>query len=654
MRHFSGSLAGRPWVGHVVETPADLRDFEDWVRRQAEHGTSVAVDSETCGLKIYAWGRGFLRLAQFGTEDEAFALPIERGRVYVESAAWALRTLPDLTGHNWAGFDAQVFDVHVKVPLEETCAKATDTQIMAKLIDPRQQMEGGIGTGLKALSAVHIDPQAPDTQDGLKAVFKDLKLKISEGFAKVPLDHPTYLEYGLLDVILTSRLRPILERTLAKLGVPKRLSQYEHRVARICAQMQRAGLVLDQEYTEQLRAQLKAEAAEHTNRAMQYGVTSVNSTRQVSDALLGMGEVLTEKTASGNWKLDKAVLMTLADLDRDWHPIGSRRGNPLADAVLRAKRAGKWRSAYADNFLDNVDDLGRVHANIQSMQARTFRMSVTNPAVQTLPSSDKVIRRALMADEGHRLISTDFQAVELRVLAALADVRQMKAAIAAGEDLHSFTARLVFGDDFTEKDRKVAKGIGFSKVYGGGAGTTSRQTGAPIEAVQRAMQRYDQVYPEVRRAANDWRMEAFDNRMVAVSITGHRLPLDRDRAYAVTNYLVQSTARDCLGQSLIHMDEAGLVPYLRLPIHDEVLASAPASEAEDVAHEIKRCMTFDLMGVPIAADPEIGGQSWGSLYYTTKVGRKTVPDAAGLVGWDPFFTDNPAAAWSWQEAALAA
>jgi DNA polymerase-1 len=617
VRHFSGSLNGQPWDGYVVERPQDLRPFEAWVRRMAEAGTPVAVDSETTGLKIFAYGPGFLRLVQFGTEDEAWALPIEHGRVFAESAAWALRTLPDLSAHNFAGFDALVFDEHLGVPLEETLAKGTDTQILAKLVDPRQQMEGGIGSGLKANSAHYIDASAPDTQDGLKAVFKELKLKIAEGFEKVPLDHPTYLEYGLLDVILCSRLRPRLEATLSRLGVPQRLSQYEHRVARICAQMVRAGMELDVAYATALQSDLSQDADTHAAIAARYGVDSVNSGRKVADALMGMGETLTEKTASGAWKVDKAVLMALADLDRDWKPIGSRTPNPLADAVLRSKRSGKWRSAYADNFLTNVSAAGRIHPNIQSMQARTFRMSVTQPAVQTLPSSDKMIRRALLADEGHVPGSVDFQAVELRVLAALADVKKMKAAIAAGEDLHSYTRSLVFPNqpDPDDKLRKICKGIAFGKVYGGGAATVSRQTGAPLEAVQRAMATYDRVYPEVGRAAKDWRIEAFNNGMVAESITGHRLPLDRDRTYAVTNYLVQSTARDCLGQALIHMDEKGLVPFLRLPVHDEVILSMPKADAKEISRAVADCMTFDLMGVPIAAGkPDIGIRSWGSLY----------------------------------------
>src|SRR5690606_7727833 len=325
------------------------------------------------------------------------------------------------------------------------------------------------------------------------------------------------------------------------------------------------------------------------------------------------GDRAPARTAGGAIKADKAVLCALADTDLYGNRLHVRHHSPAGAAVMKAKRAAKWRSASADNFLSTVDRNGRIHPGIRTMQARTGRMSVTNPAVQTLPSGDWKIRRAFLAEPGHRIISVDFQAVELRVLAALAGVARMKEAISAGRDLHSFTAELVFGPDFTPKHRKISKAIGFGVVYGGGATTIQRQTGAPMEEVKRAVAAYHRTYPEVRRAANRWQREAFANGMVTTSVTGRRLPLDRDRTYAVTNYQVQSAARDCLGQALINMDGAGLLPYLRLPIHDEVIASAPAGEAEEIGREIGKCMTFNLFGVPIESDPEVGGRSWGSL-----------------------------------------
>jgi DNA polymerase-1 len=379
--------------------------------------------------------------------------------------------------------------------------------------------------------------------------------------------------------------------------------------------MQRKGMVLDVDYTRTLDASLSEDALRYEAQALRYGVENINATRQVTEALVAMGETLTDRTASGAYKADKAVLCALADLDQNsWAPLGTRTPNPLAEAILKSKRAGKWRSAYTQTFLDTMDSDGRVHAFVNSMQARTGRMSITRPALQTLPSGDATIRRALLAEPGHVMVSTDFAAVELRVLAALADVKRMKEAIRNGEDLHSFTARLVFGENFTAKHRKISKGIAFGKVYGGGAATIQRQTGAPMEEVRRALAAYDRVYPEVKRMSNRWQREAYETGMVHVSVTGRRLPLDRERTYAVVNYACQSAARDCLGQSLLNLEEAGMLDYMRLPIHDEVLCSVPQAEAAEYARTIEECMSFDLYGVPIEAESEVGGRSWGSLY----------------------------------------
>lgn len=158
-----------------------------------------------------------------------------------------------------------------------------------------------------------------------------------------------------------------------------------------------------------------------------------------------MGEHLTERTGSGALKVDKAVLSALADLSLQGERLNIRTPNPLAEAVIRSKRAGKWRASYADTFLEVMDAGGWCHPFVHSMAARTGRMSVTRPALQTLPSSDQMIRRALLADPGHVMISCDFSAVEMRILAALADVRRMRDGFLAGEGIHSFTARLVPG-----------------------------------------------------------------------------------------------------------------------------------------------------------------------------------------------------------------
>ncbi|MET8880540.1 DNA polymerase [Streptomyces rubiginosohelvolus] len=614
MLTFDYKVAGEPVKVHVPQRVEDLVAFRIWFQEANRRGP-IGLDTETTGLDIYA-PHYRLRTVQFGDRNTGWVIPWELGGPFVEMATWALRVGKKFQIHN-APFDWAVLDRHADISIESLAPRTIDTRLKAGLVDPRQPQEGGRGTALKPLMTYYVDPSAADTQGDLTAVFRSLKLTKATGWAGIDLWHPTYLLYAGLDPIFAARLDVCLDKELERLEVRPRLVQYEHDIARICAVMQRRGMVLDVDYTRGLNDQLAEEAALFEAKAERYGVANVNAPAQLRAALEGMGEEWApeEVTATGALKVDKAVLHRFADLDfQTGQRLGKRRPNPLAEAIIKSKRAGKWRSSYTQTFLDVMDSDGRVHAFVNSMQARTGRMSVTRPALQTLPSGDYMIRRALLAEEGHVMISTDFAAVELRVLAALADVKRMKEAINNGEDLHSFTARMVFGEGFTPKHRKISKGIAFGKVYGGGVATVSRQTGAPLDDVKTAMAAYDRVYPEIRRMSSRWQREAYETGMVHVSVTGRRLPLDRERTYAVVNYACQSAARDCLGQSLINLEANGMLDYLRLPIHDEVIASAPERDATDIAHTIQESMTFDLFGVPIEAEAEIGKRSWGSLY----------------------------------------
>lgn len=622
MKTYPYQVAGQPVEIKVPEDRADLEEFKRWLVDANNRGP-VALDTETTGLDIYS-STYRLRTVQFGDARTGWVIHWELGGLFVHYAERALDYVSKFLIHN-APFDWCVLDRHTRESIESLAPRTIDTRLLAGLIDPRQPQDGGRGTALKPLCAWYVDPGAPDTQGDLTAVFRSLKLTKETGWAGIDLHHPTYNLYAGLDVIYTARLYPALTAELHMLDVRDKLIQYEHELARICAVMQRKGLVLDREYTEKLDTELSHEALMYEASALRYGVTNVNAPKQIAEALSAMGETLTETTASGALKVDKSVLSALADMSLQGDRLSLRKPNPLAEAVLKSKRAGKWRTSYAQTFLATADADGRVHCFINSMQARTARMSITRPALQTLPSSDQMIRRCLLAEEGHVMVSTDFSAVEMRVLAALADVKAMKHGFQNadsypkdlypdGFDIHMYTARLVKGPNATKADRKMFKGAGFGKVYGGGYKGVARQTGADPEDMRRTFAEYDRVFPEIKRKSNQWQREAYETGMVHLSITGRRLPLDRDRTYAVVNYACQSAARDVLGQSLLNMEEAGLLDSLRLPIHDEVLASVPEAEAADYAREIERCMTFDLFGVPITAEAEIGRRSWGSLY----------------------------------------
>lgn len=618
MRTYSGSLGGRRWTGYALERPDDIDTARAWLRENQPR--SLAVDTETDGLHTFS-GDG-LRLVQFGTADTAFVVPVERGPAFQEFARDVLRRVPEVVIHN-AAFDLLVLDEHLGVKVEELEDKVRDTKILAHLRDSRQDFEGGVGISLKPLSAWFIDPTAPDTQAGLTSVFHALKVGHTKnnpvGWRLVPYANDTYVEYAALDVILTARLRPILEGELTTLGIPSSLVDHEHRLMAVCARMERRGMLLDVPYTEGLVGRLEEDAERWATVAARYGVENIDSTRQVTAALEGMGEVWSEKTDTGQPSVGKKVLLPMADLDDKWQRMNVRKPNPLAESVLRSKRAAKWRKSYAVAMLENRDANNRVHPRINTLGAKTGRASVSDPPLQQLPSKGWEIRRCIVADPGELYFSVDQSSVELVVLAALSGDRAMCDAVRSGRNLHDYTATLMFGTGFTPYQRGLAKIGGLGASYQGGPRALASMTGLPVEDMADVMRRYFRAYPTLKPWFKGLQRQALANGCEIRTPSGRRLVLDRDRLYKVVAYVCQSTARDTMGQALLDLDDKGLTPYLTSWIHDEVIGTAPESEALEVAQEVAATIEMELYGVPIRAGEKnpadmVYGRSWANGY----------------------------------------
>lgn len=599
MRTFRHTVAGDVCAIYVPEYDDDLDQFY----RFLEQGDRfLAYDTETTGLDLFAPGHR-LRLLQIGNSTEAWVLRTDK---FADACRRALHMKRMFLAHN-APYDTLVIDRHLGIQVESLLPKTWDTKIMAHLLDPRSKEEGGIGLGLKPLSAVYVDQDAPDTQAGLTKVFNYFGWTKKTGWARIAIDHAQYLIYAGLDVILTHRL---FERIYPPVMQYAELSKMEHRLQYLLTLLMRKGMRIDVAWAQMLELDLHNEYVEQCDLALDYGVENVHSADEVALRLVAMGEDLTERTPTGALKVDKAVLEPLADLDRFFNRVGVREPNPLADAVMRAKRAKKWSEAYITAFLEWRDSNDRLHPSINSLQARTARMSVSNPPLQQLPASDVRIRRTFIADPGWVMISSDYKQVEMRVLAALSNDWTMRDVIARGEDLHAFTAERVFGKGFTDKQKKIAKNIGFGKVYGGGASGVARLTGADEGAVREAMLAYDATFPGIKKYSQMLMRHAQKGIKEVVTPIGRRLPLDDDRLYAATNYMVQSTARDLLAQAVIRLFEAGLGDYILLPVHDEVLGQAPVDQAEEIVNEISAVMACEFQGVTIASDAEVLGPSW--------------------------------------------
>jgi DNA polymerase-1 len=592
-------VAGEPVKIYVLERPQDLEAFREFIRNNLK---GLAFDTETTGLDIYSADYK-LRLAQFGNRDTAYVIPVELfGAFEVIRALKALRVLVIQN----ASFDLQVVERCLGVPMEELWPKVKDTKIYAHLVDSRGREEGGTGTSLEDITRVYIDAEIAERVKGsMTEIAKSMKTTKAKVWKLVSLDHHGYNLYAGMDPILTTRAA---EKLIPRVpAVSRGLIAFEHELAEIMSYYERTGFLLDEPYTRELQATLSGVEAHNVELAGNLGVENVNSTEQVADAFEALGIRVKGRTPSGKRKVDRVFLAEMLG--------GKGVEAELANYIIEAKKARKWRTTWVESFLDGMDANGRCHASINPLRARTARMSITGIPAQTLPSGDWMIRRCFVADPGHRIVSVDYQAQELRILAALSGDETMIQAFRDGWDLHLMTAQAAWGDWVTKesKERKWAKVVNFGRVYGGGAKTVAEQTGLSFPEAKKVVEAFDKRYPGVKKLSDRLMREAQQNGYI-VTPSGRVMYVDRDRGYAAMNYLVQGTGRDVTARGIVKLHKAGFTPYMRLPIHDETLSSLPAGQAEWGGARIAKCMAETMGPVFIGTDAEVGARSWGSLY----------------------------------------
>lgn len=609
---------------HVVETEEDLPGFYQFIK----DNSNLGFDTETTGLDWWNAGNGFhCRLAQFGNWDTSWVIPVELGEVFKQAARWALNQAKKLTAHN-RGFDTHVSEADLGVDALMMAKKTLCSKILAHLVDSRAVKEGGIGLKLEELVPHYIDAEvgAAVKKSMVKIASRYKVEKLVNGVPKmvkcnketiwpvVDLFDEEYLLYAGMDPIFAFRLTRILSELIPTKSLKAGLVSWEHRGQWITYQVERTGYLVDEPYTAARIEELKAEEVKWLAVVEQYGVENAGSNAQLIEAFQGFGVVLDEKNKTkpterhpeGQYKMDDSVLSSIE--------------HPLAEAVIKYKSAHKKRTSWFEKILNSRDKNGRIHASINSLQARTARMSVTGafPA-QTLPAGTGYVRSCLLAEPGHVSVAVDFSSMELMFLAADSGDKVMMRAYLNGEDLHSLTAAAAFGDmgwDPSGPDkhpkRKAGKGTNYTVCFGGGWNAVSTQWDIEEKDAKAAVAGFWKAYPSAKVLKERCQGEATRNGFI-YTVTGRRILTDDKRPYAGMNYRIQSSCRDITMRALMKLDKAGFTPYIRMIVHDEVVFSFPKDRAEELGTIAARLMEFTYKGLKIPADLEVGEQSWGSV-----------------------------------------
>jgi DNA polymerase-1 len=574
----------------------DLAECKRWAGERRE--TPLMFDTESAGLSPY---RDECRLIQIGDMRTGWAAP---AKLWGGGVLEILRDYRGELGAHNAPYDYRVIDRQMGLKLN--WAKIHDTLPITHLND-------SLGAhGLKPRAAQDIDPRA---MVGEK-ILQDAMAKNHWTWATVPLDYPGYTAYGALDPVLTAHL-------FHKHG-PKIMSQFreaydlERATGRIAAGMMDAGMLLDVPYIERQIEQMETwQRGAMAWLRREFGLTSVNSAAQIERALHSVGIPTLVWTKNGAASTDKDTLKLYANT----YP----EHRHLIETISYARKTNKIVNDHLRKFLELRDSDDVIHASINTCQARTSRQSVTDPPMQTFDRDVPMIRGSYRPRPGSAFVTVDADQIEARMAAHFSDdpgmIEMFHDADGSGIDFFRLMAGRIFQED--PKDipkfdvrRQLTKNSTYARIYGSGLDRMALTAGVPVAQAEPVYNAFGQMYPGLDRLMQRIIMRCkaevrAGRRGFVTTPTGRVLYTDRNREYAGLNYMIQGHSAEILKLKVIELDAAGLGPFLRLTIHDEIMGEFPKDQAKDALATMTRILTDrETYRVPLTWDGKILEERW--------------------------------------------
>ncbi len=587
---------------HLVDDEKTLFELIKRLEREKE----ICIDTETTHIRPMQ-----ARLVGIGLgvcPGEAWYIPLNGalGKDKVLSMIKPLLENPKIgfIGHNIK------YDLHVL--LNENIGVqnvAFDTILASYLISPQTQRHNLDSLSLEKLGEVKI-PIVDLLGKGKKQITME----------EVPLDKIT--AYCCEDVDFTLRLKNLFEKDLKLLELIPLFEQIEMPLISILMWMERNGIYVDLKKLSKMSEELKSQLKELENQIHDLAGESfnINSPKQLSTILFEkMGIKPPKKTTTG-YSTAFDVLDSL------------KEEALIIKKIIEYRTLEKLRSTYVDALPEQINPVThRIHCTFNQSVAATGRLSCQDPNLQNIPvrtKEGKEIREAFKPQKPHHcFVAADYSQIELRLLAHLSEDPILIKAFREGEDIHSYTAALVFGiplKEVTPQMRYQAKAVNFGILYGQQAFGLSQQLGIDYKEAEIFIDTYFERYAKVKEFLNFCK-ESVRKTGRAVTLTGRQRPIPeihsknpaiRSSAERLAiNTPLQGTAADLIKMAMIQVDA-----YLQhhphagkmiLQIHDELLFETLDEKAKELASQVKSIMegVFTL-NVPLIVDISIG-KNWG-------------------------------------------
>ncbi|MGZ0177173.1 MAG: DNA polymerase I [Acidimicrobiales bacterium] len=489
----------------------------------------------------------------------------------------------DLCGHDIKPTMRALFDLGIDLP-----GLAMDTALAAYLLDPAE-------------SSYPLD--------GLLLRFASLQLPDGDSAPEGQLD---FGEDTVDDALLTGRralgiarvVVPIRE-SLEELGLTKLNTEIEVPLIRVLAKMEHVGVGVDVAELTKMRDDLTAECDRLREATIEAAGEdfNINSTKQLREILFDKLGLTPQKKTKTGYSTDAATLEKLRD------------DHPMVDLLLQYREVEKLRSTYGEGLVAEVGPGDRIRATFNQTVARTGRLSSDKPNLHNIPvrsERGRNFRRAFVAGDDKTLLIADYNQIELRCIAHLAEDPGLITAFEAGDDIHNATASRVFGvkpEDVTVEQRSKAKMVSYGLAYGMESYGLGQRLGIPTNEAQVILDAYFEAFPAVRQYMDDTVAEArqrgytetlFGRRRQIPELSSSNFRIRQAGERQAMNAGIQGLAADIFKVALVELDkgldESSLEAEVILQVHDEVVLEVPPAELDATRDLVVKVMAnaFDL------------------------------------------------------------
>jgi len=606
------------------ELVQDLERLEAWIRRAVKAGI-VAVDTETTDL--IATRAELVGVSMSVAPGEACYIPVGHtapngdgldlgggGRpkqIPLDQVVAALKPL--LADETVLKIGQNIkYDMVVLARYGLSVAPYDDTMLLSYTLDA-----GKHNHNMDDLAERHLGHTTIKFDD----VTGTGKARIT--FDRVPLDKA--LAYAAEDADITLRLHRALKPRLLSDKMTTLYETIERPMPRVVAAMELAGVKVDKAELNRLSADFANRMAALEREAHELAEESFNlgSPKQ-------LGEILFDKMSLPGGKKGKTgAYGTGADVLEEL----AAGGHKLPQVVLDWRQLQKLKGTYTDALQEQIGSDGRVHTSYSLAATSTGRFASSDPNLQNIPirtEEGRKIRRAFVAEPGHKLISADYSQIELRILAHIADIGALKQAFLDGVDIHALTASQVFNVPIEGMDpivRRSAKAINFGIIYGMSAFGLAAQLGIPQREAANYIDAYFKRYPGIRDYMDRTKKQAHDIGYVSTAF-GRRIHLPNinsknpaERSFlerAAINAPIQGTAADVIKRAMARLPDAlraeKLSARMLLQVHDELVFEAPEAEVDATIAIAKRVME-GAASLSVPLDVEAGvGDNWDDAH----------------------------------------